>query len=73
MIKSHLSRLLGEKRMSQADLCRMTGIRANTISDMYNEVAERVSYDHLDRICDALECDLNELITRVPNQVLKVI
>ena len=42
MIKIHLSRLLGEKRISQAELSRQTGIRPSTINDMYNEIAERV-------------------------------
>ncbi|MEH2933456.1 helix-turn-helix domain-containing protein [Acutalibacter sp. JLR.KK004] len=28
----------------------MTGIRKSTISDLYNEMAERISFDQLDRI-----------------------
>ena len=48
--------------MKQADLARITGIRPTTISELYNEVAERVSFDHLDKICEALNCTLNELL-----------
>ena len=40
----------------------MTGIRPNTISELYNEVATRISLDHLDLICEALGCDLTDLI-----------
>ena len=68
MIKNHLSRILGERRMRQADLARLTGIRPTTISELYNEVAERVSFDHLDKICEALNCTLNELLEYIPNQ-----
>lgn len=67
MIILHLSRLLGEQKMPQAELARMTGIRPNTINEMYHGAAERVSLDQLDRICEALGCGLEELMERVPN------
>ena len=50
MIRIFLSRKLGELRMTQADLARKTEIRAATISDMYNEMCDRVNLDHLDLI-----------------------
>ena len=68
MIRIHLSRLLGERRWTQRDLARKTGIRPTTISEIYNELVERVNLDHLDRICEALDCDLSELITREPKR-----
>ena len=42
MIRIQLSRLLGEKRLTQADISRMTGIRAGTINDLYHEIAARI-------------------------------
>lgn len=67
MIRILLSTRLGERRWTQADLARATGIRPSTINDLYNELAERVSLDHLDLICEALECDLSDLIIRTEN------
>ena len=67
MIKNHLSRLLGEKRWTQSRLAQETGIRPSTISDIYNDVAERISLDHLDKICEALDCTTEELLEYVPN------
>ena len=67
MVIVHLSRLLGERKLSQADLARMTGIRPNTISDLYHDIVDRVSLDALDRICEALDCSLGELLERVPS------
>lgn len=67
MIRILLSKKLGELRLTQADLARATGIRANTIGELYHEIAERVNLEHLDLICEALDCDLNELIVRVPD------
>ena len=68
MIKIVLSRKLGELRWTQADLSRVTGIRPTTISELYNELLERVNLDHLDLICEALNCTLDEIIVYVPNK-----
>ena len=54
MIRIQLSKLLGEKRLTQADIARMTGIRAGTINDLYHEIATRISLEHLDLLCEAL-------------------
>ena len=68
MIRIHLSRLLGERRWTQAELARKTKIRKATISELYNEFAERVKLEHLDKICEALGCELSDLIERVPDR-----
>ena len=68
MIRILLSTRLGELRWTQADLARKTGIRPNTISDLYHEIADRISLEQLDKICEALNCDLTDLIVRVPNE-----
>lgn len=72
MIKILLSRKLGELRWTQADLARKTGIRPTTINELYHEMAERVNLEHLDLICEALDCELSEIIIRIPNTVPKV-
>lgn len=66
MIKIRLSTLLGERKWTQADLARRTGIRPNTINELYHEMAERVNLEHLNRICEVLDCDLSELLVYVP-------
>ena len=43
MIKILLSTRLGERRWTQADLARMTGIRPSTINDLYHGCAEMCS------------------------------
>ena len=72
MIRILLSRKLGELRWTQADLARATGIRPSTICEYYHEIAERINLDHLDLICEALDCDLSEIIQRVPNDDIRV-
>lgn len=72
MIRILLSRKLGELRWTQADLARSTGIRPSTISEMYNELLDRVNLDHLDLISEALNCDLSEIIVREENTEIRV-
>ncbi len=72
MIRITLSRKLGELRITQSELSEVTGIRQNTINDLYHNVAERVSLEHLDKICDALDCDLSEIIEFSKNSPPKV-
>ncbi|MBO5610548.1 MAG: helix-turn-helix transcriptional regulator [Eubacterium sp.] len=67
MIRILLSSILGEKRITQAKLSQMTGIRPNTINELYHEYAERVSIEHLDKLCKTLDVDLSELIKFVPD------
>lgn len=69
MIKSLLSKKLGELRITRTKLSRATGIRLNTISALYNDVLDRVSMDQLDKICEALDCDLSEILVWVPNKI----
>ena len=71
-IRILLSRKLGELRWTQADLARATGIRPSTINEMYHELCERVNLEHLDLICEALDCDLSEIVVRVPNSTASV-
>lgn len=71
MIRILLSTRLGERRWTQADLARATGIRPSTINDLYHEIAERVNLEHLDLICEALGCELSDLIVRAPNSDIR--
>lgn len=69
MIRIKLSTLLGEKRITQAELARKTGIRPATINEMYHEFSVRVNLEHIDKICEALDCDISDLLVYVPNAV----
>jgi len=71
MIRVYLSRVLGERRISQAELARATGIRPSTICDIYNEMSERISLEHLDRICEYLNCSLEEIMVYEENVMKK--
>jgi putative transcriptional regulator len=50
MIKCHLSRIMGEKKLKIADVARDTGLNRGTITRLYQETAVRVEFDVLERI-----------------------
>lgn len=68
MVKIHLSRLLGEKRWTQKDLADTTGIRPSTINEWYHELVPRLNVDHIDKICEALDCTITDLLEYIPNE-----
>lgn len=68
MIRILLSTELGKRRWSQADLARMTGIRASTIGDYYNELTDRINLRHFELICKALDCDLTDILVYHPDE-----
>lgn len=71
MVRIYLSRLLGERRMSQRRLSELTGIRPNTINEWYNEIVVSLRVEHIDKICEVLECSIDELIEVIPNKIPK--
>ena len=72
MIRILLSKKLGELKWTQADLARATGIRPTTISDYYNEIAERMNLNHLNLICETMDCSPTEILVREPNRSPRV-
>ena len=63
MVKCHLSRLMGEKRLSIADISRETGINRGVITRLYHETAIRVDLDVVEKICVYLECEIEDLFS----------
>jgi putative transcriptional regulator len=62
MIKCHLSRLMGERKLKIADLSRETGLHRNTITLLYDETAARVDLDAVDRLCQFFEIGVGDLL-----------
>ena len=67
MVRILLSLRLGERKMCQAELARRTGIRPNTINELYHEITDRVSLKQIDKICTALNCQVGDLIVQIPD------
>ena len=61
MIRCHLSRLMGERKMKLADVARASGLHRNTITLLYKETAVRVDLEAMDRLCRLFECEVGDL------------
>ncbi|MEY9970207.1 putative transcriptional regulator [Lysinibacillus sp. RC46] len=68
MIKVHLSRLLGEKRMKISELAKETGLHRNGLSRLYNEETDGIKFDTLEKVCKALNCEISDLIEIVDEE-----
>lgn len=66
MIKCHLSRLMGEKKLKIIDVARDTGINRGTVTRLYQETAERIDLDVVDKLCRYFGCDVSGLFEYVP-------
>ena len=69
MIKNNLSMLMGKKRIKICELARLTGLNYNTILNVYYEKTKGIEYDTLNKICWALECNTQELLEYVPEDL----
>lgn len=67
-IHSTLSAILGSKRIKQSELSKVTGISKTTVNSFYNDKVTRVSYDVLNKICKALDCQVSDILTYVPDE-----
>ena len=39
-----------------------------TICELYNELTGRVNLEHLDKICEVLNCDICDILVREPSK-----
>ena len=58
MIRCHLARLMGERKMRISDVMRETGISRTTITLLYKETALKVDLEALDKLCDLFNLSL---------------
>ena len=62
MIKITLDTALKNYDVSRYELSKRTGIRFQIIDNYYKNKVVRYDSDVLDRICQALECDISDLV-----------
>ncbi len=67
MIRCHLARLMGERKMRISDVMRETGIKRNTLTLLYKETAQKVDLEALDKLCDLFDCELQDLLHKSSN------
>lgn len=67
MIRIHLGRLMGERKLCIADVARGAGLSRKVVTTLYQENGSRIEIAAIDRLCRFLGCRVHELIEHVPD------
>lgn len=67
MINIKLAELMGRHKLTRKALAEKTGIRPNTISDLWKGSSKRLDISNLNSICAALNCQPGDLLEYVPD------
>lgn len=64
MIKCHLAKLMGERKLKVIDVANATGLNRSTVTAMYKESVKKVDLEALDKLCEYFECQVSDLLER---------
>ncbi len=67
MINNKLSEILGRKRIKMSELQRLTGLSQSAVINLYYNKTKSVSFDTMNKLCNALECNTQELFEFIPD------
>ncbi|CAM3797116.1 helix-turn-helix transcriptional regulator [Vreelandella rituensis] len=67
MLKCHLSRIMGERKLKIVDVARDTGINRGTITRLYHETASRVELEVVEELCRYFDCQVGDIFEYQPN------
>ena len=68
MIRCHLSRFMGERKLKVIDVARDTDLNRSTVSALYYEKAERVDLIAVEKICRLFGCQIGEMFEIVDDK-----
>lgn len=66
MITNNLKAILSKKNISATRLAELTKINRNTINQIIHEKNKSIAMEHIDKICNILDINLNELFLYAP-------
>ena len=65
VIRCHLARLIDENKLKIADVGRKIGLNRNTVTLLYEETAQRIDLDRVEKLCELFECEVGDLLKKV--------
>jgi len=68
MLKCNLRKLMAERKIDDiSDLMRLSGVSRNSINKLYREKdIETIKIETLIKLCNALKCNLSDIIEYLP-------
>lgn len=70
MIKSNLSKILGERRIKMSQLSRETGLAINTIAAIYYGRCKQIQFETINKVCRSLNIGIGDLFEYIPDDSL---
>lgn len=65
-VRIKLADLLKDRKMTQAELAKLSEVRPNAISNLCRGYVDRISIEHIEKLCEALQLkDVSELFELV--------
>jgi len=64
VIRCHLARLMGERKLKIVDVARETGLNRNTVTLLYKETAQRIDLEAIEKLCELFDCEVGDLLER---------
>lgn len=61
-IKIKLAELMTKKNLTKSELCRLSDVSLSTINNYCNNTIKLLDVNVLCKLCDALDCQISELI-----------
>ena len=71
MIKFSVKVMLAKRNMTQKELAERTGIRPPTVSAICLGTVKHLPIDALDKICEALDCKVEDIMEYLPSDAQK--
>lgn len=71
MIKIKLCEIMGREKMTRKKLAELTGVRPNTIGDLYRENVRKIDLQALDKICEVFKCDISDILEYIPENKIR--
>ena len=65
-IKIKIADVMKEKQLSKTKLTYLAFLQLRQLNNLINEKAARVDFDVLARICNALDCKIEDILEYVP-------
>ena len=67
-IRVRLKELLEKRGMAQTELQARSGLGYSTINALYHEKTERIEFATLEKLCDVLECGVEDILAYAPER-----
>lgn len=62
IVRCHLARLMVEHKIKIVDVAKQTGMNRDTVTLLYNEIAQRIYLDTIEKLCKLFQCEVGELL-----------